>query len=111
MTAIRSASVARERLLRIPITGSCCCARAASGHVAAAPPTRAMNSRRLMVHSNRGLHPTTSSDERIVHHSKVGRPTSGLGQIRSFGDVGSMSGLPPKADFPILELLPPPALG
>jgi len=25
-----------------------CCARAASGHVAAAPPTRPMNSRRLM---------------------------------------------------------------
>jgi hypothetical protein len=34
-----------------------------------------------------------------------------IGQTRSFGDVGSMSGLPPKADFPILELLPPPALG
>jgi hypothetical protein len=33
-----------------------------------------------------------------------------MGQTRSFGDVGSMSGLPPKADFPILELLPPPLL-
>src|SRR5262249_47223975 len=33
MTASSSASVVRERLLRIPITGSCCCcARAATGH-------------------------------------------------------------------------------
>ena len=49
MTAIRSASVARERLLRIPITGTCCCcARAASGQAAAAPPSSVMNSRRLI---------------------------------------------------------------
>src|SRR5262249_38307409 len=48
MTAIRSASVAGERLLRIPITGSCCCARAASGQAAAAPPSSVTNARRLI---------------------------------------------------------------
>ena len=48
-----------------PVTGLVdCCAPAASGH-AAAPPTRAMNLRRLMVPSNRGLNPTTLLNERI----------------------------------------------
>jgi hypothetical protein len=48
-----------------------CCARAASGHAAAAPPSKVMNSRRLMGYLRRGSHPTTSSNERhVVHHSK-----------------------------------------
>src|SRR5262245_55694644 len=43
-------------LLRNPITGIVgCCARAASGHAAAAPPSSVMNSRRLM--SNMSLSP------------------------------------------------------
>jgi hypothetical protein len=48
-------------------------ARAASGRVAAAPPSRVMNSRRLMgFPSGRGSHPTTSLQEcRVVHHSKI----------------------------------------
>jgi len=38
-----------DELLRNPITGIAdCCARAASGHVAAAPPINVMNSRRFM---------------------------------------------------------------
>lgn len=38
-----------RELLRKPTTGiAACCARAASGHVAAAPPSKVMNSRRLM---------------------------------------------------------------
>src|SRR5262245_23623652 len=38
-----------DALLRNPITGIAgCCARAASGHVAAAPPSRPMNSRRFI---------------------------------------------------------------
>ena len=38
-----------DRVLRNPITGIAgCCARAASGHAAAAPPKSVMNSRRLM---------------------------------------------------------------
>jgi hypothetical protein len=37
------------KLLRYPITGIAgCCAPAASGHVAAAPPSSVMNSRRLI---------------------------------------------------------------
>jgi len=32
-----------------PITGIACCARAASGHTAAAPPSSVMNSRRLLI--------------------------------------------------------------
>ena len=40
---------AGDALLRKPITGIAgCCARAASGHAAAAPPSRLTNSRRLM---------------------------------------------------------------
>src|SRR5262249_56479418 len=38
-----------DAALRNPITGiTPCCARAASGHVAAAPPSSVMNSRRLI---------------------------------------------------------------
>jgi hypothetical protein len=35
-------------LLRKPITGMGCCARAASGHETAIPPSSVMNSRRPM---------------------------------------------------------------
>src|SRR5262249_11522074 len=56
------------------------CARLASGHAAAAPPTRAMNFLRLMVPSNRGLNPTTLLNEKIVHHSKLDCPTSAMGR-------------------------------
>jgi hypothetical protein len=34
-----------------------------------------------------------------VHHSKLDWRMTGLGHDRSFGDVCSMSGLPPKADL------------
>jgi hypothetical protein len=34
--------------LRNPITGVACCARAATGHAAAAPPSSDMNSRRFI---------------------------------------------------------------
>ena len=47
---LRAADSLGERLLRNPITGIAgCCARAASGHAAAAPPSSVMNSRRLML--------------------------------------------------------------
>jgi hypothetical protein len=45
-------AVARERLLKIPITGSCCCARAAIGH-ATAPPSSDMNWRRFTADASR----------------------------------------------------------
>src|SRR5262249_31221574 len=43
------ANTACAPLLKYPTTGiGCCCARAASGHVATAPPSSVMNSRRLI---------------------------------------------------------------
>jgi len=42
-------------------TRSLCCARAASGHAAAAPPTNVMNSRRLM-----GAYPKAKDHELII---------------------------------------------
>ena len=45
---MRGVSTAGERLLSSPITGIArCCARAAIGHTAAAPPSSVMNSRRF----------------------------------------------------------------
>ena len=50
-------------MLRNPITGIAgCCARAASGHAAAAPPSSVMNSRRLMV--------PQSEDHTLPHRCK-----------------------------------------
>ena len=49
MPRIRSAFVSGDAALRNPITGTAgCCARAASGHAAAAPPSSVINSRRPM---------------------------------------------------------------
>jgi hypothetical protein len=46
MTKVSSSG---DKLLRKPATGiGGCCARAASGHVAAAPPRRVMKARRCM---------------------------------------------------------------
>src|SRR5262249_50315706 len=59
-----------DRPLTKPITGIAgCCARAASGHAAAAPPTSVMNSRRLIV-APRGSKPRTASS-----HSRPGLGT------------------------------------
>jgi hypothetical protein len=94
-TCTRSASA---EPLRNPITSiPGCCARAASGH-AAVPPTMAINSRRLMVPSNRGLHPTTSLNERVVRHSKIGHSTSGMGQTTTMLP-GRLCQLSPAADI------------
>jgi hypothetical protein len=58
-----------------------CCARAVSGH-ATAEPTNEMKSRRLMCPQIEGpnLPYRRGSRNRVVRHSKIGRPTSGLGQ-------------------------------
>jgi hypothetical protein len=45
--------VAGDALLRNPITGIACCARAASGHEATTPPSSVMNSRRFIIRSPR----------------------------------------------------------
>src|SRR5262249_46976419 len=46
-------------------TRSACCARAASGHAAAAPPSSVMNARRLMLHTGLSLPPA-------IPHPSVG---------------------------------------
>src|SRR5215831_5337440 len=114
-------------LLRNPTTGSAgCCARAASGH-AAAPPTSVMNSRRLIVAprgQNHARHRLTA-----VRVLERGEGDVNCDQLFWAGNVGSgshdrdqnpkssvsanaFSVCPRKQTYlPILELLPPPALG
>src|SRR5262245_20992285 len=72
-----------DSMLRNPTTGiGACCARAASGHAAAAPPSRPMNSRRLMGLPQAGGRNSTTLEEVVVRHSKLGRSTSGNGMVR-----------------------------
>src|SRR5258708_5082163 len=87
---------------RNPITGIFgCCALAASGHPAAAPPSRVMNSRRLICAHLAEDHtlPHGPRKSRVVHHSKFG------GQCRSWVKTGKaqiehvFSGLPPTTDI------------
>src|SRR5215472_16740690 len=74
-----------------------CCARAARGHPAAAPPTSVMNSRRLTGWPLRLLlyHAVSC----IVHHGKVWVPMSALGQKQTLQSLRPMSAIPPKADI------------
>src|SRR5262249_51830581 len=115
----------REWPVSEPITGiAACCECAADGHTAA-PATSVMNSRRLIVAprgQNHAPHRLTA-----VWVLEWGKGDANCDQLFWSGNVGSgshdrvktgkaqnqqmLSGLPPKADFPILELLPPPALG
>src|SRR5215204_7131668 len=92
----------RERLLPFAELGQGeageligCCARAASGHAAAAPPSSVMNSRRLMGSSR--ADPSSklrlSQEACVVRHSKIARPTSGLGHTRSSGAAGGRTAL------------------
>src|SRR6516165_7779406 len=92
-------SIDRESTNPIVRTLVGCCARAASGHAAVAPPTSVMNSRRLTSWSikQRGL-PYHAIDC-IVHHGKFWLPISALGQKRTLWWVEAMSALPPKADI------------
>src|SRR5215467_3591193 len=60
--------------LRNPITGiAACCARAASGHAAAAPPTSVMNSRRFTASDSRASHRKDSTPRhgRLLHPTPV----------------------------------------
>ena len=91
--ATRCIEVAADVLRRIPITGIVgCCARAASG-IANAPPTAAMNSRRLMS----ALRLRKRHDS-VGNRFTRGRPMSALGQKATWRPALSMSALPPKAD-------------
>jgi hypothetical protein len=53
-----------------------------------------MKLRRLMQIARRGQRLPKGS---VVRHSKIAPPMTGSGHTRSFGDVGSMSGLPPES--------------
>ena len=105
IAATRCAFNSGEPGRRNPITGIGCCARAASG-IAAAPPSAAMNSRRLM------FPPRLREDQRIESDEGLEGPKmnfphatrmSALGQKQTFAPQKAMSALPPiataKADF------------
>jgi hypothetical protein len=96
--ATTRAESSADRELKKPITGIAgCCARAASGQ-AAALATSVMSSRRLMCSPQ-------AQDHTLPHRRRNAALciTANLilaremGQIRSFGDVGSVSGLPPES--------------
>src|SRR5215472_7244604 len=134
-TSLRPRRNARKRSViasgdlgsRSPITGiAACCARAASGHGAAAP-TSVMNARRLIVAprgQNHAPHRLTAArvlerDERgancdqLFSAVNVGFESHDRGQNRkSSVSANGFSVCPRKQTYlPILELLPPPALG
>src|SRR5262245_47867095 len=77
-----------DALLRNPITGIvACCARAASGHATAAPPSSVMNSRRLMGFPEGQGSQMNYSRVRAVHRSKSGRLMSALGRVSRVSPV------------------------
>src|SRR5262249_28518647 len=61
----------------VPITGMvACCARAASGHAAAAPPSSVMNSRRLRSSMGSSPEPAVPAYRRLRMHRKRESPWS-----------------------------------
>src|SRR6516165_5856802 len=76
-----------------------CCARAARGHPAAAPPTSVMNSRRLTGRPLKQRVLPYHAEGCIVHHGKFGLLMSALGQKQTSRHLQPMSALPPKADI------------
>src|SRR5215831_7474964 len=71
----------RAGLLKMPITGIAgCCARATSGHVAVAPPSTVMNSRRRIALPKAG---TTPNRTRL----QQGFMTGGMGSDRHFARI------------------------
>src|SRR5262249_719645 len=77
--------------------GSLCCARAASGHAATAPPTKRMNWRRLIVTPEAQARNGSNLRERSGGGG-LG-PMSALGHKRTCAVQKAMSALPPKADM------------
>src|SRR5262249_1261800 len=77
-----------DALLRKPISGFavCCCARAASGHPAAAPPKSVMKSRRLMALPTRGPH-------RIKRISHLHTDRYALAAMSALGQTGHDRGV------------------
>ena len=96
-----------------------CCARAASGHPAAAPPTSVMNSRRLTGRPLKQRALPYHAVGCIVHRGNFWLPMSALGQKRTLElsrgmsalvqkrtseCARAMSALPPKADIKLVRV-------
>src|SRR5262245_6280497 len=123
---MRSANASSDVGWSKPITGIAgCCARAASGHAAAAPPSATINSRRPMVtvirpSRARCVNGTIPRHERAVLTFEEGRMLVASTSIVGFGFKSGKAQnermffrfAPRKRTYlPTLELLPPPALG
>jgi hypothetical protein len=104
------ADLSNDEEPRYPTTGIAgCCARAASGHATVDPAIPVMKSRRRIAFPRLGEHTKGGvqlrPSEQEIATSEMGfkvcvlssnpePPMTGVGQTRSYGDVGSMSGLP-----------------
>ena len=96
-----------DNALRRPIIGIACCARAASGHVAAAPPRTPRNSRRLTMSAPRLQETTSYRLKRTLIEAETRSATAASDggrcplwvQKRTSGPWTTMSALPPKADI------------
>ena len=75
-----------------------CCARAASGHVAATPPSSMMNSRRCKYPPHNSL-ALCDWAARVKQRASEIRLMSALGQKRTYAVQNGMSALPPKAEM------------
>src|SRR5260370_20094871 len=102
-----------DRLLRNPITGTVdCCARAASGHAAAAPATSVMNSRRSFdnlvgedVQLRRDRHPERvgclAIDDQLEQRRLLNRQVGGPGALENFVDVACGAPVELRQTFPL----------
>ena len=86
---------------RNPMVGSlpACCARAASGHTAAAPPSRVMNSRRFTAIASRADQndSTAQYGGRLLRCEIFTRPMTAVGQTRT-SSLRATRPLPPSAE-------------
>src|SRR5262249_54293669 len=121
-----SSNAPGDPLLRNPTTGiAACCARAASGDAATAPPRSVMNSRRLIGRpqgQNHAPHRLTAvrvlergkgdaNCDQLFRAGNVGSGSHERGQNRKTSESQMFSGFPRKrTSLPILELPPPPVL-
>src|SRR5262245_43273148 len=97
--AIHLLSADRVLAPKNPIVFAGCCARAASGHAAAAPPTRVMNSRRLMG--------SLGSRARMLPHQRVQNLRCARQQNRpADGSSGSSTAEGKEATRPWMSALP-----
>src|SRR6516164_1350030 len=105
---LRASASLSETAIKMPSRRirSACCARAASGHAAAAPQRSMMNSRRSMGFPRAEGHAGQLKEYHILDRELCGRwhlggpqLMSALGQKQTLGRARRMSALPPKADM------------